>query len=166
MKYIGITGSKVIPYLSDVSRDVDILIVCSDKKEYDEVKNRLQEKYIPGITFIVKLFNEDDKLIYHWAYLYKYLIPIYRENGYIIEDIDILDDKYRLRYINYCKEYINHRIRYNKNWYYLLIGMYILKNNSYNLTENQINNVRLAHSKSISEDLKNEIIDFFNKKED
>lgn len=166
MKYIGITGSKVIPFLTDVSRDTDILIICSNKEEYDNIKNKINNIKIPGITVIVTLFNENDKLISYWSYLYRYLITIYKEDNYTLEDIDILKDNYKSMYIESCRSYISRGVPIYKNWYHLLVGMYILKNKSYDLTKNQINNIRLAHSWSIPEDLKDEIIDFFNKKED
>ena len=139
-EYILVSGSSVVPYISEPN-DVDIFVVLkeNDFKDYPFItkEDNLSIKFIKN-TRTNPIIDYQDR--------FRYCYP----EETVRDVINILDDKNK--YLNIVKadidSYIKEHNFYNlKNWYHVYITKCILENNSYELTEEQINNVDIIRKK-------------------
>jgi hypothetical protein len=112
----------------------------------------LLDKKPIGECWFVDEFKLQGMRIY--SYEYHFLKPIY---GEIFPTYDVLEhiSEYKKMLVNdgFNKEF-NQNI---KLWYHILTGIYLIQNGKYELTEEQIKNVRLCHGKKMTPELYNYI---------
>lgn len=140
------TGSSSLPWINR-PRDTDY-IIC--------VRDRSNPKAIFGLHKL-KPENEcwlidslDNPTIRIYAYQYHFLEPVY---GDIFQNFDIFQrsKEYKKRMIDYSLHHENDLKL--KQWYHILTGIYMLQNGEYNLTDEQIKNVRLCHSRQMTQEI-------------
>ena len=181
IEYIIIGGSSNLPYINN-AHDVDVYVTFKNRENIGEKMQYLlglqqEMKQLDERVMIIPHFIAVDK---HWydesvfvqkelerraelpayAYLFRYDDVICGNDNVDKKSIDILIEPTRSRYIESLKratvkvkEYYNKKQRYSKIIYHLLTGIYILQNNSYDLTKEQIANINLAHDKQCTPEL-------------
>ena len=151
-KAIYKTGSQVLNLNN--CRDNDYVLIY----ENDSDKDEMVELLINNRDYDFHYYKLGTKKMRVWAYLHN--LMEYIVGNEISVDIDILgSDKkdyieclYRhIESLDYIENYNNKK---SKGWYYILAGLYMIENNSYELTFIQKANVQLAHDKEVSEELK------------
>lgn len=149
------TGSRVIPFITNV-RDEDYFIYCENEDDIEyckkikmEHREELQHKCI---FFSIR----NEMIMARWSYLYHYLQLLEGEDLHINEQFDIL--KYKEEYIECLKSdkfLLNKFVRYEENdlsfklYYYVLMGLYIIENDSYDLSREQKENICVAHARKL-----------------
>lgn len=166
-------GSLAVPFLTG-QRDYEYGLVCNsyaDKvaclrilfppateteetivNEYGEeevVKNVIQHE--PLIDYTPRFLNNLPARCEIWSYQYHY--------AYIGEHYGQDVPEYDYNILDHKKDYIDKLIAFyyenhnkkEKMWYHVLIGLYILENNSYDLTQAQQHEVQLAHDNQMSD---------------
>lgn len=145
---IARTGSTTLPWL-DTAHDTDYMIYVSDGTGFQRVrqlsKNKpLDECWIPAI-----LARQELQL---YAYQYRFLVPVYGTQFPTYDPLEhVLDYKKLLLEFGITR----HLTRDCKRWYHILTGMYLIQNGKYELTEDQIHNVRLCHSRKMTTEIYN-----------
>ena len=128
-------------------------IVVNEMGEEETVTTVVQNE--PLIDYKVRLIRGSSPKCEIWSYQYHYACigEHYGKNisGY---DYNILDHKkdYVDKLIGFYYE--NHK-KTDKLWYHILIGLFILENNSYDLTQEQQHTVQLAHDKQMTDEAYN-----------
>lgn len=161
---LKITGSYLNPYIK-VRHDIDIICVfetveqraayikyCLNNKEVMKIKNELKEE--ANLTILMNLKNSFWTDINSWKYGSENQILFGQETNYnkpILENkeayLQMANDSIEWRIIHY--EETGHVI---KTLYHILTGLYIIKNNSYELTEEQIQRINDIHDQ-VSQEL-------------
>jgi hypothetical protein len=140
------TGSTVLPWIND-SRDTDYVFYVTDIRD---VKKRLaiQKKRPHNECWLIDEFGSQDMRIY--AYEYHFLKPVYGEE---FPTYDVLEHipEYKELLVDYALDCEYNPMR--KCWYHVLTGVYLIQNNSYELTEEQASNVRLCHSRQMTQEI-------------
>lgn len=146
------SGSGINPYINN-PHDVDYVVFLAD----DEFYNFNQTKYNDGHLIKAKLSTYGDKVSV-WSYLWGYMQLVEGEAVQLPNFFDKKDE-----WIVVAKKYLYHRgkrkshldqnKKQRKSFYHLLMGLYVLENNSYKLTPEQANNVQLAHDGNLPEDV-------------
>jgi len=173
---ILIGGSSTLSYINN-PHDVDVFVVYKERPTDIEImrerarkrKNvyyafkdegesvtiglRYLEIYKYWLTGIND--NPNKELIYPiYLYLCKYLKILIGEDTLNVKNLSVLDqrEKYKQRLKDFLfKDFNNLLNKHNelpKDLYHVLTGFYILKNNSYDLTEEQISNINIVHDRS------------------
>lgn len=165
-------GSAAAPYIRN-PHDIDVIIVCNSfEDKLNLIKECLsckatsiikeaKEKY--GISFVIQFKEQYEKQNKCSGEITRLPTWLYLDNtelfgSYIIGDlgfnlqVSVLDHKERyyeslLDYYKYIQKRYSETGKLPK-WYSLLIGLYILQNNSYELTEEQLDNVNIVHDNS------------------
>lgn len=152
-KAIYKTGSQLLKLNN--CRDNDIVLIY----ETDSDKEEMQELLINNKEYDFHYNKLGNKKIRVWSYLYGLLEYLIGEH--ITFETDILNAD-RKQYVECCYRHIVNldsvatiSNRESKGWYYLLTGVYMLENNSYEISFIQKANIQLAHDKQASDDLKN-----------
>ena len=136
------TGSSVNPYIKNPS-DIDYVRVL-DIGEQSPTKKECNTK-----TYEV---HENEVELWRWNY--KYMIAIEGDPQTFTSFFELRD-----RYIARLKKFLFYKdkrkdYKDSKLYYYCLQGLYILENNSYDLTAEQANNVQLAHDGKLPQEVK------------
>lgn len=152
IKCVYLIGSKACQHINNC-HDIDILIIANDettakkihrnfkKYEYDLDENlsimvRLNDtNFAQNIKFPTSLYQQ---------VIYGDDIAINDRNRVLNEDYDIAK-KTLYDWYYFCRNDLK-----NKYWYYVLLGVYQLMNRSATLTDNQWQQVQLAHDREIS----------------
>lgn len=158
--YLG--GSRTLPFITN-PHDYDIFVVCpteEDKQKamklfrstYDNSKLRADYDFdIHFITEAVHLSKRENCFTYTYLWLTQEAIKNKTNLDLIKKNVqDILDDESNI--INLYKEKISlenpEEINYkHKRWYYIYITLCILKNKSFDFTEEQIHNINVLHDR-------------------
>lgn len=157
-----LTGSIILPWINNY-HDIDIVSLCKTKEDrgnlvsiYVENKELMKSYYSKGIyplTCDYELFLNPNK---PYAYERKYGVILYAKNNFDIS-FDIFNDNYLniLKEGFKCvkKEYEDKGI-FPKWFYHIITGAYLLENKSYNLTEEQIQNINIVHDAIEQEKIK------------
>ena len=149
---IVLIGSYVLPWIRN-KHDIDVLVIFKDNMKYDlltcysENIALIRELQAQGITPLIRDF--DRLLNQERCYVY--------ENNFCIklfesEPFNTSFDIFNKRYVNILKanfEYVSNEYQ-DKNQipkflYHILTGIYMIQNNSYELTEEQIENINIVH---------------------
>lgn len=156
--YVG--GSFGISYLNSY-HDIDIFIVCPNleerkivfkmiRKDNQELKNKvdyLKEKY-NAMVLTTTLFDQQHFFGSSYQFHYKNDCVVFGQEINFAQDIlgnknDYIQMlKYLLEKVHYFKEKKNIIL---KDIYHILTGIYILQNNSYDFTSEQIENINICH---------------------
>ena len=164
--YIVIGGSISIKYIKN-NKDIDVFVFCKDQKQVElcnsiidrNGRKELRSNYNVDIHIAEKW---DDNFIYtlnqSWKYLADFpdnLIEAFKDIiikpiniDEFIESGDIIKSKIK-RFIDRRIEFTNieDRIYLSKYWYYIYLIEAILKNKSFDLTDEQIINVNMLHDR-------------------
>lgn len=166
-------GSCAVPFLTK-ERDIEYALICSSDEdrftcldilfppqieievpiinengEEEIIKSVVQEE--PLVPLKTRFIKERNPRCEIWSYQYHY--------AYIGEHYGQDIPEYDYNILDHKKDYIDKLIEFyyqahrknDKQWYHILIGLYILENNSYELTQTQQHEVQLAHDNKISD---------------
>lgn len=160
--FIFIGGSKCLSYIQNPN-DIDVFVVFktlqNPKARFGKIHQLSAEiKKIYENVSVLPQFKETfnywlDESNYDEEHPTKMRFPIY---VYMARDFQIVCGSDSVGIKNY--DVLEHKTRYisalkaaaetfNYTFYRLLIGLYIIKNNSYELTQEQIANVNVAHDR-------------------
>lgn len=150
-------GSSVSPFINN-PHDIDIIIIwktSADRRDNLPESKQLYKKIhqidikCNCLQHYMEQYNDVFKNIWTvYAYLYQYHCIIAGEPFVILNNFNILlhPDK-AIETILYVKE-----LMHNKKWFYhVLTTLYILENNSYELTTQQIQNINIVHDQQDQE---------------
>ena len=174
-KYVFIGGSYCSKLFS-TSHDIDVIFVFEDKdtkiqgyRKMKKVENVLQILQSTYNTVVIPVTLEHIQKLKVYSYLYKYydnldwfLFGSMEEFNKNIPDI--LEN--RENYLTILKDTLDWVLKYQekhllipKGLYHVLTGIYIIKNNSYNLSEVEIQNINICHSYNQNEE-KQKLLDY------
>lgn len=136
------TGSSVNPYIKNPS-DIDYVRVL-DIGEQPPAKRECN----------TMTYEAQNNAVEIWRWEYEYMVVLDGSPHTFTSFFELRD-----RYIAKLKKFLFYkgkRIDYknSKLYYYCLQGLYILENNSYDLTADQANNVQLAHDGKLPQEVK------------
>lgn len=181
LESIIIGGSSNLSYINN-AHDIDIYVTFITRENVRDKMNSLLklQQEVKAIEDKIMILPHFLEVTQHWydetspisealsrraelpgyAYIFRYDGILCGEDTVGIKNIDVLTEPTRSRYIKSLKKYVarvkevfNDRGWYEKSIYHLLTGIYILQNNSYDLTEEQIANINLAHDKQCTHEL-------------
>ena len=146
------TGSGVNPYINN-PHDTDYIVFLSDT-EFDSFNQR---KYNDGHLMKRQLSTYGD-VVKVWSYLWGYMQLV---EGKAVQLPNFFDKKDKWLAVAksylYCngkrKSPLDQNGKQRKSFYHLLMGLYILDNNSFELTTEQANNVQLAHDGNLPQEI-------------
>lgn len=123
------------------------------------------DKHVDGIYDIIQIRNTQEEEHSYGSYInIKQIHLVGKELSF---NFDIIN-KDREEYISILYNSIKN-IKNKKRWYQIYRGLCILRNNSYNLSEEEINILNDLHdikcSDEIINNIKNDIINMYNKKD-
>lgn len=148
VEQVKLGGSRALSFINN-PKDYDLIVVCKDEETRQEVKNLFKNQYDTkdlitnyNIDIIFRTTNRDSEAANSiYPYIWHYSEPD------VMAVIDF--EKLRETIVNRCykfEEEKNYHYAF-KLWYYVYITMCIIKNNSYDLTEEQIENVNILHDR-------------------
>ena len=154
-----IGGSHTLDYI-DNKDDVDIFYVCENTEnrktalfkyyEWTQLKDNKafkKEHKISTLFYTIDMYNQK-MLDRPWIYLFNFQVVLHGEYKPQYDILSKKDDYIQVlkRALNYVIEYKEQENKYHKWIYHILSGIYILENNSYTLTDEQIKNVNICHN--------------------
>ena len=154
------TGSKVNPYIRN-KHDTDLIAIVADEEEKSNIialthynlqnKRQLRENKI-DIKIKIKEDNLSNTI---FAYMSHFIQPIegYEKLTIEVPINELLIKQNIINYIQYLKEKELNFYK-QKSFYHIYTSICIMKHNSYDLTEEEINNINILHDR---EEEKNEI---------
>ena len=171
LTYFEIIGSYANPFIHS-PRDFDAGFNCPDllrrREIIDSFRTDIEEidkKYSDNITAFITNIDEKFRLCEedHPELLRPFPIDAYAwqwsQIYYLEENKDKVPEKHAFdvlgvhkeKYKNAIKRYLSHYPetlpKLTKALYHIVAGLYILKENSYDLTEEEINNINIIHDK-------------------
>lgn len=172
IKSVEVVGSYANPYIKDSQKDYDINIYFETKKDREDACKlfyrdfSLQSLREMGIDlhFVDKTLDVSNKV---YVYQTMFIQPIL---GYerVLPKIDILQDiphtkkviKSLLDFTRRKEQETGYPMYANKYWYHAYTELCIITNNSYDLVEEQIDNINLLHDrKEEDQNTRKELID-------
>lgn len=151
-KAIYRTGSQLLNVNN--CRDNDIVLVY----ENDSDLNDMKELLLNNREYDYHYYQKGTKKMRVWAYLHHLMEYVVGEQINVPNDILGTDKKEYVEclYRHLCNLESIEKIsqRKSKGWYYILTGLYMLDNNSYELSFIQRANIQIAHDKDTTEELK------------
>ena len=157
IEYISVGGSRMLPFIRN-PKDYDIIIVCKDKPNLEEAirlfklkynKEELRESFID--THFRTLEQGKVSLL---DSVYCYLLYYEKAEQEQILKESLTIDKIKENVINRYSRFKAARERKanlslydSKLWYYMYTSICIINNNSYELTEEQIDNINILHDR-------------------
>jgi hypothetical protein len=139
-------GSSILPWI-DNPRDTDYLFVVDNNRL--PKKSIELRKYQPSneCWLIVPL---ERSITMVGAYQYHWLEPIF---GDIFPKYDIFEhiEEYKKTLVFRDLGKIFDPVF--KHWYHTLTGIYLIENGKYELTEEQVTNVRLCHNRQMTQEI-------------
>ena len=156
VKYIELGGSKALPFIHN-PKDYDVIVICEDEKAIEEAKTLFKSQYDSKelaaeykIDIHFRTVAQDEDIV---GTIYPYILYFRRENY----QKELKESELKQAIIARVSKFDKLRSAcskvslYNsKLWYYVYITLCILENNSYELTENQIENVNILHDRNKS----------------
>lgn len=149
IKAVYKTGSSVLPYINNANDEDYVFLI--DENTTTKQKIELYRHCPMTETWVCNrradLYNGVGAYTCHYAEL------IYGKNDHMLYDIfeNVRDYKYKLVLAGYNVDFEKYK-RF-KFWYHILTGIYLLKNGKYELTDEQIANVRLCHDKQMTREI-------------
>lgn len=151
-------GSYTLDYIFNRD-DIDIFYICkNDEKckdallkyaQWRQLGDNKEFKYKHKISILFYTIDMyDQKMIDRpWIYLFNFQIVLH---GKYRPQYDILSQKEDYKKVlrkalNYVIEYKEKEGKYHKWIYHILSGIYMMENNSYELTNEQIEDVNICH---------------------
>ena len=146
------TGSGVNPYINN-PHDNDYIVFLGDN-EFDSFN---QTKYNDGHLMKRQLSTYGDVVKVH-SYLWGYMQLVEGQAVQLPNFFDKKDEwlsvaKTYLYYEGKRKSHLDQNGKQRKSFYHLLMGLYILQNNSFELSTEQANNVQLAHDGNLPQEI-------------
>lgn len=144
------TGSSVLPWI-ECPHDTDYVFYLTDNHLGEKIVE-LTKKRPQGECWLLDDPNSQFMRIY--AYQYHYLQPIY---GKVFPKYDVLE-----HIPEYKKMLVELGLSQEpdvktKQWYHILTGIYLIQNGKYELTDDQIKNIRICYNKEMTLDIYNYI---------
>ena len=143
---IARTGSSSLPWIYN-PRDIDYMFYVTDNTLGERMAELYKQKPSKECWLIDVIGTGRMKLA---AYQYRFAVPVYGED---FPTYDVLE-----HIPEYKRMLVKHGLNQDfdplhKFWYHILTGIYLIQNNSYELTEEQAQNVRLCHGKQMTREL-------------
>lgn len=140
------TGSSILPWI-DEPRDTDYRFYVTNntlsKKMAELYKCKPHKE-----CWLIDVIDQPKMRLF--SYQNHFLVPVY---GEYLPTYDVLEHipEYKTVLIKHGldKEFEP----FNKYWYHILTGIYIIQNNSYELTEEQAKNVHMCHGRKMTREL-------------
>lgn len=151
------TGSRSLPFLKNV-HDLDIIVYVDSLGETSKLDLEIR-RFGQNADIKYKLvpnWKKKDMEIFDYQYHFIQYIEG-REIDFSTYDIFTRKEEY----IECLWRCFNRIKDTSKRMYHILVGVYMLENNSYDLTEEQADNVQLAHDNQCPEDCVKHIEEFF-----
>lgn len=130
----------------------DVDFICFSDKPVDMCHIRrllfFYQKYnkLPECIDVLQVRTKQKEEHDYGSYINKKMIKIIGED--ITFDFDVINthrEEYKNILVDTIEKLDNKKIKNQKRWYQILRGYYILKNNSYDLTEEEINIINIVH---------------------
>ena len=165
-------GSWKLPYIQS-PHDKDVIFFVNTRKEHDIAKQKLKEFNFnwadarrQGCCFHIQRIQDQCLIIvsyeWHWANELKHCDQHISYNilNYKEQYLQMLKDKIQ-GLIDGSQEYWNHDdiLYQQKIWYHIYTGFHILKNNAFELSNEEINNINILHDSWQDYSQTKEIID-------
>lgn len=156
IKSVYIVGSKSVKFINNPS-DFDVVIITNN--DYKELK-QLMQKDVGDIrkTDNIDVHVCDEEFFINHAHWHHPFCQLYYGSMLNIKDIlsnkDFTKNDITLRYkgLTESKFLKEHNMTRNlKQWYHIYAVLCYLKNNSYELTEEQIKNINILHDRKQEE---------------
>lgn len=149
IRSIQLSGSATMDFLEP--NDYDVFVIVDPSTSEDELlrlNSDMEELEEEGKPIICHFFTElpIHRHMTFYAYLDRFRKTLYGENLPVVSDIFERKDEY----LGALKKAVAHLKKFpkaHKILYHVLIGAFMLKNGSYDLTADQIEIVKEAHSK-------------------
>ena len=142
MYNLYLTGSKTLPFIENSNKDTDILVLSTETiTTFSTIKHQVKEKYTDFNNIDIH-FQTIDTLSYlfaYYMYLLHYIQPL--EENITIELPSVFDNKKEILYR--CKDLIENDVI--SRWYHCLINICIFENNSYDFTDEQIQEINFYY---------------------
>lgn len=142
---IALTGSKSLSWIEN-HHDTDYVFYVNDMKNHKALVELFKLKP-KNECWRVSCFDIKARI---YAYQYHFLQVLY---GNEVPQYDIFEhsNDYKRKMVEYG---LNKPLTpYDKFWYHILTGIYMLQNGKYELTDEQIANVRLCHDKQMTQEI-------------
>ena len=188
---IEIGGSSNLSYIEN-KHDIDVFVIFKDNTNRKEKMHKIFNliRTLKDINVNVSVLARTSEIHRHYvdetyqtetqkqnllrfpvyAYLFKDIDIVCGEDTSNIKSVDILQEPFKSRYIQALKDFLVEDTHifttagyHSKRLYHVLTGLYIIKNNSYDLTEEQVANINLLHDWQFPEELVTWIYDEVNK---
>lgn len=160
------TGSKVNPYIRN-KHDMDLIVIVSNEENKSKIihliyHNALYKRQLREGQWDIKInFDPDDLSKSVFGYLSHFVQPI---EGYEKLTIEVPIDEQLIKQntINYIRHLQEKNLDFykQKSFYHVYTSICIMKHNSYNLTEEEINNINILHDRKEEDyEIRKQLID-------
>lgn len=149
------TGSLVLPWIEN-EHDTDYVIFVKDTSD-KRISNIYKEKQKDECFLCTTVEKKQNPRIFSYERYFEQIQygDFVESEGYFI--FDHIDEYKQCLVDNGLGKPYDTRFKF---WYHILTGIYLLDNGEYELTEEQIANVRLCHDKKMTQ----EIYDYIQKR--
>ena len=141
------TGSSTLPWIKD-PYDTDYVFYVTDRRDIAKLTKLFKLRPIDECWIVGELSTNICARLY--AYEYKFLQPLF---GTDFPDYDIFEHEAEYKQILIEHGLGQPLVVKHKFWYHVLTGIYMLENGTYNLTEDQINNINLCHDRQATKEI-------------
>lgn len=161
--YVKLGGSRSLPFIKN-PHDYDIIIICEKEEDrficsklFHNTYDSKELRFTYGLDFhIITLEYENFFVNSIYPYLIqetdiiystiKDFLPKNRDINYMLANEATIIAKYKKRI--HSEKLMHEGVKYkHKFWYYAYTAICIFKNKSFNLTEEQINNINMLHDR-------------------
>lgn len=150
IKAIYKTGSAILPWIAD-PRDEDYVFLVDEEQATIPRKAELYDLRPINTTWVCTSRPYLSKEII--AYECHFVKLLAGENSAELYDIFKNEAEYKQTLVKTGLSANLERTQTWKFWYHILTGIYMLENGKYELTEEQIANVRLCHARKMTEEI-------------
>lgn len=144
---VACSGSSVLPWISN-PRDHDYIFYVTDNTLGEKILDLLEHKPKNECWLFDIVNRPTTPRIFEYQTQFRVLVyGTYQPSMNILE----IPEKYKYTLVKTALG-----VPYTPNqkmWYHILTGIYMLENNSYELTSEQENNIRICHDREMSLEL-------------
>ncbi len=145
------TGSTILPWINN-PHDVDYVFYVTDRRNTLQLVELLNLRPKDECWFVAELHNLNCTRLY--AYEYPFMRPLF---GTEFPKYDLFEHVNEYKQVLINQGLARQCIDGSKFWYHVLTGIYMLDNETYELTDEQIKNINLCHDRQITKDIYNYI---------
>lgn len=141
------TGSRALPWVKNPN-DTDYVFYVADRRDTAQLVKLFKLKPVDECWIVGELSTNKCARLY--AYEYQFLQPLF---GAEFPDYDIFEHAAEYKQILIDHSLEQPLVVKHKFWYHVLTGIYMLDNGTYELTEEQIENINLCHDRQTTEEI-------------